>query len=331
MSLPSSASQAAAAHPIDLHAIGVEVIRTEAAALSLLADRLAGEFDTAVRRLGETVGRVVVSGMGKSGHIGRKIAATLASTGTPAFFVHPAEAGHGDLGMIVPGDLLLLLSNSGETPELRALIDHGRRLGCGIVAIASRDASPLMRAADVRLLLPEAREACPVNIAPTTSTTLMLALGDALAIAVMRMRGTERETIRSLHPGGAIGGRLQPVDQIMHRPDQFPLVRADDPMAEVVIEMSRKGFGIAGVIEDDQLQGVITDGDLRRHSKTLFTEKAADVMTRDPVAISEGTACEEALAVMEERRITALFVMACDSPAKPIGLVHIHDLARLGR
>lgn len=331
MPTQSSAAEVSNEPQVDLQAIGAEVVRTEAAALALLAEGLGDEFDSAVRRLSETQGRVIVSGMGKSGHIGRKIAATLASTGTPAFFVHPAEAGHGDLGMIVPGDLLLLLSNSGETPELGALIAHGRRLGCGIVAIASRDASPLMRAADVRLLLPEAREACPVNIAPTTSTTLMLALGDALAVTVMRVRGVEKETIRALHPGGAIGGRLQPVDAVMHQAEQLPMVAPGDPMSEVVIEMSRKGFGIAGVVEDGRLQGVITDGDLRRHSSTLFNEAAVDVMTRDPVTISEGVACEEALAVMEERRITALFVTACDAPTKPIGLVHIHDLARLGR
>ena len=331
MQAQPSAAALASESKIDLCAVGAEVIRTEAAALSLLAGSLGSEFESAVRRLSETQGRVIVSGMGKSGHIGRKIAATLASTGTPSFFVHPAEAGHGDLGMIVPGDLLLLLSNSGETPELGSLIGHGRRLGCDIVAIASRDASPLMRAADVRLLLPEAREACPVNIAPTTSTTLMLALGDALAVAVMRVRGVEKDTIRALHPGGAIGGRLQPVDAVMHQAHQLPMVAPGEPMSEVVIEMSRKGFGIAGVIEDGQLQGVITDGDLRRHSSTLFEEAAADVMTRDPVTISEGVACEEALAVMEGRRITALFVMACDAPAKPIGLVHIHDMARLGR
>lgn len=330
MSAPLPSLSPSSEPSLDLRAIGEEVIRTEAAALSLLADVLGSEFEEGVTRLSRTEGRVIVSGMGKSGHIGRKIAATLASTGTPALFVHPAEAGHGDLGMIVRGDLLLLLSNSGETPELSALIAHGRRLGCGILAIASRDASPLMRAADVRLLLPAAREACPVNIAPTTSTTLMLALGDALAIAVMRVRGTARDTIRALHPGGAIGGRLMPVDAIMHGDIKLPVVAPADPMSEVVIEMSRKGFGIAGVVEDGRLHGVITDGDLRRHSGTLFSETAADVMTSDPITISEGAACEEALAVMEENRITALFVMACDTPARPIGLVHIHDLARLG-
>lgn len=315
--------------PLDLGAIGSEVIRTEAAALSLLADMLGAEFADAVGRLSRTEGRVIVSGMGKSGHIARKIAATLASTGTPALFVHPAEAGHGDLGMIVRGDLLLLLSNSGETPELRALIDHGRRLSCTIVAIASRDASPLMAAADVRLLLPAAREACPVNIAPTTSTTLMLALGDALAIAVMRLRGTARETLRALHPGGAIGSRLMPVDTIMHGGLKLPLVAPALRMSDVMIEMSHKGFGIAGVIADDRLVGVITDGDLRRHSSHLFDQTAADVMTPTPVTVTEGVACEEALAVMEEHRITALFVVACDAPTRVVGLIHIHDLARL--
>lgn len=308
---------------------GREVIEVEAKALAQLAEGLDDSFNAAVNLLLATQGRVIVSGMGKSGHIGRKIAATFASTGTPALFVHPAEAAHGDLGMITRGDTLLMLSNSGTTPELRSVLQHAKLVSCPIIAVASKLLSPLMQAADVRLVLPSVREACPANIAPTTSTTLTLALGDALAIAVMRVRGLTRERLRLLHPGGAIGGRLQPVETIMHSGDGLPLVSADTPMAEVLIEMTRKSFGIAGVAEGERLVGVITDGDLRRHSDNLLAGTAADVMTPAPKVVTEGTMCEDALALLQEHRITALFVTAHDDPERPLGLVHIHDLARL--
>jgi arabinose-5-phosphate isomerase len=267
--------------------------------------------------------------MGKSGHIGRKIAATLASTGTPALFVHPAEAAHGDLGMITRGDTLIVLSNSGSTPELRSVLRHAKLFHCPIIAVASQHASPLMKAADVRLLLPAVREACPVNIAPTTSTTLMLALGDALAVAAMRVRGLTRERLQLLHPGGAIGDRLRPIDQLMHLGDSLPLVDQGASMADVVVEMTRRSFGIAGVMSDGNLVGVITDGDLRRHSQHLFSSRASDVMTPDPKLVPEGAMCEDVLAMLQEHRITALFVCAHDAPRRPVGLVHIHDFARL--
>lgn len=308
---------------------GREVIETEARALLQLADCLDGSFTEAVNLLLSTRQRVIVSGMGKSGHVGRKIAATFASTGTPALFVHPAEAAHGDLGMITAGDTLLILSNSGSTPELHSIIRHAKRFDCPIIAVASQHASPLMRSADVRLLLPAAREACPVNIAPTTSTTLMLALGDALAVAAMRVRGLTRERLQLLHPGGAIGDRLQPVDRLMHVGDSLPLVGRDTPMSEVIIEMTQKSYGIAGVVEHGELVGVITDGDLRRHSQHLFSSTANDVMTPDPKLVPEGAMCEDVLAMLEEHRITALFVCAHDNPRRPVGLVHIHDFARL--
>jgi arabinose-5-phosphate isomerase len=308
--------------------IGREVIRTEASALERLAGEIDGSFAEAVALLAGARQRVIVTGMGKSGHVGRKIAATLASTGTPALFVHPAEAAHGDLGMIIEGDILLILSNSGATAELRTIIQHAKLIGCPIVGIASRNGSPLMQSADVRLLLPHVREACPVNIAPTTSTTLMLALGDALAVATMRVRGLTRERLRLLHPGGAIGGRLAPVDSIMHGADQLPLVEAGAPMSEVVIEMTAKGFGLAGVMSEGRLIGVITDGDLRRHSADLFSHKAAEVMTAEPKVVAEGTLCQDALALMQEHRITALFVTRHDRPEQPVGVVHIHDFAR---
>ena len=309
--------------------IGREVVLTESGALAVLAQAMDDSFPESVALIAAARQRVIVSGIGKSGHIARKIAATLASTGTPAFFVHPAEAAHGDLGMIADGDLLIILSNSGASPELRAVVQHAKSTGCPIIAIASQTASPLMQSADVRLLLPPAREACPVNIAPTTSTTLMLALGDALAVATMRVRGLTREHLRVLHPGGTIGGRLAPVETIMHPPAALPLVELDAPMSDVVVEMSAKGFGIAGVVEDARLVGIITDGDLRRHAADLFKHRAADVMTSDPKVVCEGTMCEDALALLEEHRITALFITAHDAPERPVGLVHIHDFARM--
>lgn len=308
---------------------GREVIETEARALTQLAGFLTESFADAVDLLVSTKQRVIVSGMGKSGHVGRKVAATLASTGTPSLFVHPAEAAHGDLGMITPGDTLLILSNSGTTPELRSILRHAKRFGCPIIAVASQHSSPLMQSADVQLLLPAVREACPVNIAPTTSTTLMMALGDALAVAAMRVRGLTRERLQLLHPGGAIGDRLLPVDRIMHVGDSLPLVEGDTPMAEVIIEMTRKSYGIAGVVAGGELIGVITDGDLRRHSHHLFDSRATDVMTPDPKLVPEGAFCEDVLALLEEHRITALFVCAHDAPKRPVGLVHIHDFARL--
>lgn len=310
-------------------AIGQEVIQVEGRALLDLADWLDETFVDAVDLLVGAQQRVIVSGMGKSGHVARKIAATLASTGTPALFVHPAEAAHGDLGMITRGDILLLLSNSGATPELKTVVRHGRRVGAPIIAVGSQATSALMKSADVKLLLPPVREACPVNIAPTTSTTLMLALGDALAVATMRVRGLTRERLQLLHPGGAIGDRLQPVEWLMHAGDSLPLVTPDAPMLDVILEMTRKSFGIAGVVEGGNLIGVITDGDLRRHSEHLFGLTAMDVLTPDPKLVPEGTMCEDALMMLDEYRITALFVTAHDAPQRPVGLVHIHDFTRI--
>jgi arabinose-5-phosphate isomerase len=314
--------------PLRIIEIGREVVTIEAGALVQMAGALDGHFAEAVAMLARTRQRVIVSGMGKSGHVGRKIAATLASTGTPAMFVHPAEASHGDLGMIIEGDLLLILSNSGSTAELKAVIQHAKRVGCSIIAIASQHSSHLMQSADVPLLLPKVREACPVNIAPTTSTTLMLALGDALAVATMRIRGLTRDRLRLFHPGGSIGGRLARVDTLMRAGKDLPLVSPEMPMADVVIEMSVKGFGIAGVVADGRLIGAITDGDLRRHSADLFAHKAGEVMTRSPRVVSQGTLCEDALLLLEEHRITALFVVAEEQPDRVVGLLQIHDLTR---
>lgn len=273
-------------------------------------------------------GRVIVSGMGKSGHVARKIAATFASTGTPAHFVHPAEASHGDLGMMIRGDVVLVLSNSGETPELADLVAYSRRFSIPLIAVAGRADSTLMRAADVRLLLPPVPEACGVGIVPTTSTTMMLGLGDALAIALMQARDFTPEHFRLFHPGGRLGARLSHVRDLMHGRDSLPLVPPEAPMGEVLLAISREGFGVAGVIEGDALVGVITDGDLRRNMDGLLARRAGEVMTRHPRTIGPDALAEEAVAQMNALKITCLFVT--DDGGALVGLIHIHDCLRAG-
>ncbi|ATE66034.1 KpsF/GutQ family sugar-phosphate isomerase [Rhizorhabdus dicambivorans] len=310
---------------------GRTVLEVESQALALLRDVLDEEFADAVELILATRGRVVVSGMGKSGHIARKMAATFASTGTPAIFVHPGEAAHGDLGMLLAGDLLVLLSNSGATPELRPIMDYAQSLACPIVAISSQRHSPMAQAARAAIILPAVREACPANISPTASTTLMLALGDALAVATMSVRGITRQQLERLHPGGAIGLRLLPINEIMHSGDQLPLVTAGAPMRDVLVTMTEKSLGIAGVMDEEgRLIGTITDGDLRRNIDRLLLSNAADVMTRHPKTIPDGTYAEDALAMMSANKITALFVMDHATPERPVGLVHIHDFSRMG-
>lgn len=310
---------------------GRDVIDIEAAALAQLSATLDDDFALATQLILETRGRVVVTGMGKSGHIGSKIAATLASTGTPAIFVHPAEAAHGDLGMLIASDILVVISNSGATSELKAILRHAKALNCPIIGIAAQPDSPVMHAADAKLVLPSVREACPANIAPTTSTTMMLALGDALAISVMGVRGISRDGLKALHPGGVIGLRLLPVNELMHGRNHLPLVSTMAPMQDVVITITEKSFGIAGVIDgDSRLVGVITDGDLRRHVEQLMFSTAADVMTMNPKTVIEGSYVEDALEIMNDNKITALFVMSQSKPFEPVGLLHIHDFSRLG-
>lgn len=307
---------------------GKSVIRQEAAALHQLADGLDGNFDAAVGLLLKTEKRVIVTGIGKSGHVARKVAATLAATGSPAFFIHPAEAAHGDLGMLMPGDCLLAFSNSGATPELSSIIAHASRLSIPIISVASRLDSPLARQADVHLSLPRIDEACPVRIAPTTSTTMMLALGDALAIAVMRLRGITRHDLALLHPGGNIGRRLMPVDQMIQRDAPLPLVHADTKMRDVVLEMTSVGKGVAGVVDETgHLIGIITDGDLRRSFDRIAIATARDIMTREPITIPSGTTLEDAYVLLNDAKITVAFVMAQDDPGRPVGVLHIHDLA----
>jgi arabinose-5-phosphate isomerase len=310
---------------------GRQVLRAEIDALLQLEAYLDDNFAGAVRMLDATQGRIVVTGMGKSGHIARKMAATFAATGSPAIFIHPAEAAHGDLGMVQQGDTLIVLSNSGSTPELTPIMQHCRSMRIRIIGIASRLDSPVMQASDVRLLLPQVREACPSNIAPTSSTTMMLALGDALGMALMDLRGVARDNIKKLHPGGAIGLRLMAVSEMMHGGASLPLVRRDTPMREVIMTMTSMGFGAAGVVDDDgRLVGVITDGDLRRHVGDLGDGVAAAVMTRNPKTVPLGTLAEDALMIMNDCKITTVFVMEDERPDTPAGIVHIHDFVRYG-
>ncbi|AOZ68129.1 D-arabinose 5-phosphate [Rhodobacter xanthinilyticus] len=302
------------------------VIADEIEGLRQLSETLDAGFGAAVELILGAKGRVIVSGMGKSGHIGRKIAATLASTGTPAQFVHPAEASHGDLGMVTAADVALVLSNSGETPELADLIAHTRRFAIPLIGVASRPESTLLRQADVALVLPRAPEACGSGIVPTTSTTMTLALGDALAIALMEHRKFTPEHFRAFHPGGKLGARLAKVGDLMHA--ELPLVPETAPMSEALLEISRKGFGVVGVTDaTGALTGIITDGDLRRHMDGLLTHTAAEVMTRAPRTIGPGALAEAAVALMNDRKITCLFVL---DGARPVGILHIHDLLRAG-
>ena len=306
------------------------VLQHEAAGLSALADALGDSYAAAVDLLDRTTGRVVVSGMGKSGHIAGKMVATLASTGTPALFVHPAEASHGDLGMIAKDDVVILLSNSGETPELRDLIAYTRRFDIAMVAICSRADSTLAKAADIALLLPDATEACPMRLAPTTSTTMTLALGDALAVTLLERRGFTPDDFHVFHPGGKLGARLKRVRDIMHRMDELPLVAPHTPMSETLIEMSGRGFGTVGVLDEaGRLIGIVTDGDLRRHmAPDLLGQPVARVMTPDPKSMSPDALLAEATAAMSSARITCLFVV--DEAGRPIGLLHLHDCLREG-
>lgn len=308
------------------------VLHTEAAGLYALARGLNGAFAQAVNLLAAVTGRVVVSGMGKSGLVARKVAATLASTGTPAMFVHPGEASHGDLGMMVQGDAVLALSNSGETAELADLVAHCRRFALPLVAITARANSALARAADVALILPAAAEAGPIGLAPTTSTTMQMALGDALAVALLTRRGFTVADFHRFHPGGRLGTRLRRVSDLMHTGDSVPLAAPDMPMDRALLLMTEKRFGCLGVIDHaGALIGIITDGDLRRAmGPDLLCRQVTDVMTRSPKTIGADALAVEALHVMNlpEQPITSLFVV--DPALQPLGILHIHDLLRAG-
>jgi arabinose-5-phosphate isomerase len=321
--------------------IARDVLTAEQQGLIALAGSLDENFARATSLLADISGRVVVSGMGKSGHIARKIAATFASTGTPALFVHPAEASHGDLGMVVAGDAVLALSNSGETAELADLVAHARRFGLPLIAITGNEGSALALAADVLLLLPPSPEACPMGLAPTTSTTMQLALGDALAVALLRRRGFSANDFQVFHPGGRLGARLRHVRDVMHGPERLPLAAPHTPLREALLVMTNCGFGCVGVVEaqgNDTLRaghlvGIVTDGDLRRaigRGDDVQSATVGQVMTRSPLSIGADALAAEALRVMNARGrpVTTLFVL--DALGAPIGLLHVHDLLRAG-
>ena len=307
-----------------------KVLQTEAAAILALIDRLDENFDRAVRMMHECQGRVIVTGMGKSGIICRKIAATLASTGTSAFFLHPAEATHGDLGVIQPNDLLLAISHSGETQEVLRLLEAIRRIGAKIVAITGNPASALAQAADVALDCQVSEEACPLNLVPTASTTAALAMGDALCMTLLVEKGFREEDFAKIHPGGKLGKKLMRVDQLMHKGGDAPIVRTDTPMRDVIYEISKKALGMTCVVNaKDEIVGIITDGDLRRSliDKAQFLEATAgDVMTKRPIVIDPSTLAAQALLLMEQRKITSLVVAG---PRQTVaGVIQIHDLWR---
>jgi len=311
----------------DILTFGRAILHDEARALDALADSLDGPFADAVRLILGCKGKLIVSGLGKSGHVGRKIAATFASTGTTATFLHLAEAIHGDLGMASKGDVAILISQSGETAELEPVIDHFRSVVIPIVAITGNGGSMLAGAAEAALVLPHWPEVGPESVAPTTSTTMTLALGDALAMTVMRQRGFTRTDFGRLHPGGSLGVRLKPVSRIMHSGEAIPLTREDSSMHDAIVEMSAKRLGIIGVVDSSgHLVGAITDGDLRRHMEQGLDHSAAEFMTRDPKTIGANALVDDAIALFEEHKITALFVVDEDGQQmRPVGVLHIHD------
>ncbi|MGO1119144.1 KpsF/GutQ family sugar-phosphate isomerase [Rhodovibrionaceae bacterium A322] len=316
---------------VDSLAVGRQTLTTEARALNRLAEELNGDFLAALECMESIKGRVIVTGMGKSGHVGAKMAATLASTGRPAFFVHPGEASHGDLGMVTPDDCVIALSNSGNTAELGDIISFTRRFGIPLIAITRKAESLLGEAADIVLQLPDVDEACPMGLAPTTSTTATMALGDALAVTLLERRNFKAEDFKVFHPGGSLGNKLTRVEELMHGVDELPLCAPDTPMSEAILTITAHRFGCVGVTDGQgRLQGIVTDGDLRRHmAGNLLDRPTGEIMTREPRCIRPQALAAEALHLMNmtDRPFTTLFVTEDD---KPIGILHIHDLLRAG-
>lgn len=309
---------------------GKDVLLKEAACITFLAENLNGEFSEAVEvlyKVSSNKGRVIVTGMGKSGHIGAKIAATLASTGTPSFAVHPGEASHGDLGMITPDDAVLAFSHSGETKELGDILAHCARFNVPLIAITGKNGSTLGKAADICLVNGVTKEACPINLAPTSSTTATLALGDALAVALMHRYGFKPEDFANFHPGGKLGSKLLMVSELMEK--DIPVVREAAPMSDAILQISEKRLGVTGVInEEGGLTGIITDGDLRRHMTTdVMTKQASDIMTVSPKTITGDVLASKAVHLMQEKKITSLFVI---DDGKPVGVLHIHNCLQAG-
>jgi arabinose-5-phosphate isomerase len=314
---------ASALRTVDLECDGLALLRAS------LAGPMSRPFADALQLLRSVKGRVIVTGIGKSGNVGQKIAATFASTGSPAFFVHPTEASHGDLGMITPNDALLALSWSGETVELKPLIEYSRRFSVPLISITSRADSALGQQSDIVLELPRIKEACPHGLAPTTSTTMQLVLGDCLAIALLEARGFTAGEFKTFHPGGSLGASLKYVSDVMHKGEEVPLARDTEPMSAALLTMTQKSFGCLGIVDaKGRLMGIITDGDLRRHmGEDLVRARTADIMTRRPKTVTPKTLASAALEMINASRITAVFVV---EKGKPVGIVHIHDLLRTG-
>jgi arabinose-5-phosphate isomerase len=313
--------------PVGVLEFGRAILHDEARALDALADSLGEDFQRAISLIYTCKGKLIVSGLGKSGHVARKIAATFASTGTTAVFLHLAEAIHGDLGMAASGDVAILISQSGETAELEAVIDHFQRVDIPIIGITGHTGTMLAEAATASLVLPHWAEVGPESVAPTTSTTMTLALGDALAMTVMRQKGFTRQDFGRLHPGGSLGARLKPVRRLMHGGKALPLTRADSSIHDTIVEITAKRLGVVGVTDSNgYLVGVITDGDLRRNIERGLNHSAAEFMTSDPKTVEPNDLVDDALALFDEYKITALFVVENDGKGKrPVGVLHIHD------
>ena len=312
----------------NIEAVAKFVIETEAAALSRLASDLPKDFSKTIEAMLETRGRVVVSGVGKSGHVGRKIAATLASTGTPANFVHATEASHGDMGMITPDDFCLLISNSGETAELKDILAHSRRFGISTAVISSSFDSSIMQAADFKLLLTTAPEACMIGMAPTTSTTLTMALGDALAVALMEQRDFKPDDFKILHPGGNLGLQMVTVSQLMRKKSEIAIVKDDLRMSDVISRMTETGFGVAVLVDKKGiLSGIITDGDLRRNINEILTYSPRDIATLNPISVKPADLVSVALEKMEKSKVYSIVVA---EKRRAVGLLRMHDVLRSG-
>ena len=333
MAIPSSPAGKKPGAGQSLIDSALRTLEAEAGGVTGLASALRGPlgqtFIAAVELIKNCRGRVIVTGMGKSGHIGRKISSTLSSTGTPSFFVHPSEASHGDLGMITGDDVIMALSWSGETAELKNLIDYSRRFRSPLIAVTAEAGSTLGHAADVALVLPQAREACPHNLAPTTSSLMQLALGDAIAIALLESRGFTALDFGLLHPGGRLGALLKFARDVMHTGDAMPIARAGTRMSQAIVEMSTKGFGCVGIADEaGRLLGIITDGDLRRHMRPdLLESRVEDVMTHNPKTVRPDQLVSELLEMLNATNITSVFVVEA---GRPVGVVHLHDLLRTG-
>ena len=310
-------------------AFGQDVLSQEAAALGILASSIGPSFDQAVSCLLHLRGRIAVTGMGKSGHVARKMAATLASTGSPAYFIHPAEASHGDLGMVSVDDAVVAFSNSGDTAELSDILLYASRHGMPVIGVTKRMESFLAVHSDIVLQLPDVPEACPLGCAPTTSTTMMMALGDAVSIALLKARGFRVEDFHAFHPGGKLGSRLVLVGEIMHKGRELPLVEDTAPMMDVICQMTDKGLGCTGITREGKLVGIITDGDLRRHMSPKLLEQTADaIMSHNPRTIGADQLAAKALGMMQTASITSLFIV--DDQNQPVGLLHIHDCLKAG-